>query len=173
VNKVRDDAAAAADPRIALLLRQLDLAYDRRSWHGPNLRSALRGVGPEEALDRPQQGRHNIQEIAVHCAYWKYRVVRLLEPGVEGFSLAGSDWFERAGEPDRAAWQADLALLGEWHDRLKRAVAAYHPKALETKIRGEFTAEEVVSGIAAHDLYHAGQIRLLRRMQGDEGDGEG
>ena len=157
-----------ADPRLSLLLRQLALAYDERSWHGPNLRGALRGVTPEAASWRPQPGRHNVWELAVHCAYWKYRVCRLVasEPP-PSFSLKGSDWFERPVEATAAAWSADLALLQEWHGRLLRAVSALHPGKLEEKrARSEFTTVELISGAAAHDLYHAGQIRLLRRMKG-------
>src|ERR1700687_2302885 len=52
-----------------LLLRMLDDAYQRKAWHGPNLRGSLRGVTAEEAQWRPAKGRHNIGELTVHCAY--------------------------------------------------------------------------------------------------------
>jgi hypothetical protein len=154
----------APDPRLSLLLHQLSLAYDKRSWHGPNLRGSLRGVTPEMASWRPQPGRHNIWELAVHCAYWKYRVCRLVAPTPPpSFSLRGSDWFERPVEATAAAWSEDLGLLDEWHRQLLAAVESIDPERLEEK-PGEFTMLELVSGAAAHDFYHAGQIRLLRRM---------
>src|SRR5262249_48741890 len=61
-----------------LLLRILDEAYERKAWHGTNLRGSLRGVSSDTAAWRPARGRHNIREIAVHCAYWKYTVRRRL-----------------------------------------------------------------------------------------------
>ena len=61
-----------------LLLRILDDAYERKAWHGTNLRGSLRGVTADEARWRPAPGRHNIWELAVHCAYWKYTVRRKL-----------------------------------------------------------------------------------------------
>jgi hypothetical protein len=153
------------DDRLALLLHQLNLAYDRRSWHGPNLLGSLRGVNAAEAAWRPQPGRHNIAEIAVHCAYWKYRVCRLLDPeGTRPFDLKGSDWIAR--DVDDAGWRADRGLLAAWHADLLHAVERVEPAALNRRLRGEFTGAEVISGSAAHDLYHAGQIRLLRRMRG-------
>ena len=61
-----------------LLLATIDAGYDRRSWHGPNLRGALRGVSIAEAAWRPAFGRHNIWELTVHSAYWKYDIRRRL-----------------------------------------------------------------------------------------------
>ncbi|MGK2962313.1 MAG: DinB family protein [Gemmatimonadaceae bacterium] len=155
-----------SDARLDLLLHQLSLAFDRRSWHGPNLLGSLRGVTLDAATFRPQPDRHNVWELALHCAYWKYRVCRLLSPETRRtFSLKGSDWFERPIEATEAAWKADLAVLHEWHDALRDTVAQRDPSGLDLKVRGaEFTTLELISGAAAHDLYHAGQIRLVRRM---------
>ena len=66
------------DARIELLLRLLDQAYNRQAWHGTNLRGALRGLSCEQALWRPARGRHNIWEIVLHAAYWKFCVRRHL-----------------------------------------------------------------------------------------------
>ena len=67
------------DPRIELLLENLNRAFGKRSWHGPNLMGSIRGLKPEDAAWRPQPERHNIWEYVVHAAYWKYRIVRLLD----------------------------------------------------------------------------------------------
>jgi len=152
------------DPRIGLLLHQLHQAFDRRSWHGPNLLGSLRGVSLEMAGWRPQPARHNIGELVVHAAYWKYRVVRLIatEPP-RAFSLPGSDFFERPSWPTAEGWRADLALLRDWHGRLAEVVGALPPARL-SETAGEFTCAELITGAAAHDIYHAGQIRLIRRM---------
>ncbi len=61
---------------IRQLLSILDQAYDHRSWHGTNLRGSLRGVSLRKAAWRPGRGRHNIWELVVHAAYWKYAAGR-------------------------------------------------------------------------------------------------
>jgi hypothetical protein len=157
------------NPLVAQLAHQLDLAFDVRSWHGPNLMGSLRGVTPEEAVWRPQPDRHNIAELLVHAAYWKSRVCRLIAAvDVPPFDLPGSDFFERAHVPTRAEWQDDLDLLRRWHATLKALVLATEPSRLDAPTSaGKFTVAEVIAGAAAHDLYHAGQIRLLRRMYDD------
>ena len=158
----------ASSPERTQLLAIIDAAYDRRSWHGPNLRGSLRGVTPAQSAWRPARGRHNIRELLVHAAYWKYIGVRRLTGAKRGsFALKGSNWFEREGEPTAAAWRADLQLLEDAHRTFRDTVAQLTPAELALKPRGsEFSHFQLVAGVAAHDLYHAGQIQLLKRLQG-------
>ncbi|HUP47100.1 MAG TPA: DinB family protein, partial [Thermoanaerobaculia bacterium] len=73
-----------------IILAALDEAYERKSWHGTNLRGSLRGMTPQEAVWRPAPGRHNAWELAVHAAYWKYAVRRRLRGDKRGtFPLKG------------------------------------------------------------------------------------
>lgn len=143
----------------SLLLEILDEGYLRKAWHGPNLRQSLRGVSAEAAAWRPAPGRHNIWEIAVHAAYWKYVVRRRLCEDKRGsFALKGSNWFPRPEELSEKAWRADLALLESEHRKLRQALLDYQAgKARRAPAR-------LLFGAALHDVYHAGQIRLLRRL---------
>ena len=151
---------------LELLLSALDEAFDRKSWHGPNLRGALRGVSAEQAAWRPGPERHNIWEVAVHAAYWKY-VARRRITGKKrgGFPLRGSNWFHRPEEMSEQAWSGDLALLVDEHRKLRETVAALTPAS----IRGNDGRRKLrlIRGVAAHDLYHAGQIQLLKRLSPD------
>ena len=63
---------------IHLLLQLIDEAYEKRAWQGTNLRGSLRGLTAQEAAWRPAPERHNIWEIVLHAAYWKYIVHRRL-----------------------------------------------------------------------------------------------
>ena len=151
---------------IDLILTQLDEAYNRRSWHGANLRGSIRRVTAADAAWRPGRGRHNIQEIVVHCAYWKYAVRRRLtgEPRAS-FPLRGSNWFPRK-RIDEQAWREDIHLLDDAHRRLRLVVAELDVRQMEQTSRGRSVSNRaVLSGIIAHDLYHAGQIQLLKKLR--------
>ena len=155
--------------RVPYLLNALDQAYQRQSWHGTNLRGSLRGLTPAQASRRPGPGRHNIWELVVHCAYWKYAVWRRLTGASPGsFPLEGSNFFPRPGGPaTAAAWRADLRLLETMHRQLRAVVAGLTPRDLARRSRGSrFSNADLVSGITAHDLYHAGQIQLIKAMKG-------
>jgi len=151
---------------IDLLLKQLDQAFDRRSWHGTNLRGSIRGLSAREAVWRPAAGRHNVQEIVVHAAYWKYTVQRRLTGSARGgFPLRGSNWFPR-DTPDERLWRGDIRLLEDMHRSLRAVVVKLDPDRLDTSVDGGPVAiQGLVSGIIAHDLYHAGQIQLLKRFR--------
>lgn len=152
--------------RIGDLLFLLDTAFDRPSWHGPNLRAALRGVTPAVAVWRPQPGAHNVWELLVHAAYWKYAARRRLVGDARGsFPLHGSNWLGRPAADGSRTWRQDLALLDDMHQALRAAVAGYPPDRLDRGLRGSrVTARALIAGVAAHDVYHAGQIRLVRRL---------
>jgi hypothetical protein len=153
---------------IEVLLDLVDEAFDRKSWHGTNLRGAIRGLSTKEAAWRPRPGRHNIWEITVHAAYWKYTVYRRLTGAKRGsFPLPGSDWFERSDPTNRKRWEADIALLTQQHRLLREAITRVKPADVRKASPGSTTTNGMlIRGIAAHDLYHAGQIQLLKRLMG-------
>jgi uncharacterized damage-inducible protein DinB len=154
-------------PEIQLLLEIIDQAYNRKSWHGTNLRGSLRNVTAEEAERRPQAGRHNIWELTLHAAYWKYVVHRRLAGEPAGsFVVKGSNWFPRPeGDATEAGWKKDVALLDAIHRSLRASIAGLTPKTLaHTPAGSKVSNRTLVTGIAAHDLYHAGQIQLLKRL---------
>jgi uncharacterized damage-inducible protein DinB len=155
------------DGRISLLLEGLDQAYDQRSWHGTNLRGALRGLDLDTLAWRPGPGRPNAWELALHAAYWKYAVLRQLKDLPRGaFPLKGSNWFPRPEEATQAAWKADLALLDRMHRELRAAVAELTPSRLDApSAKKQWRMQDLIQGVAAHDLHHAGQIQLIKRLR--------
>jgi hypothetical protein len=131
-------------------------AFRGPAWHGPSLWSTLKGVTAEEARWRPAPGRNTIWELVLHAAHGKHLVRRKLvgaEAGTFPRRLRKT-WWPTVPEPsDAAAWAADLALLAECHERLMDAIRRPRRRAIRP-----------VVGIALHDTYHAGQIRLIRRL---------
>lgn len=162
-----DHPVAGISPEIALLVRILDESYERKAWHGPNLKGSIRGLTPAQALWRPQAGRHCIAEHVIHAAYWKYAVRRRLDGGARGtFPLRGSNWF--AVESLSAdEWRRYVALLDAQHRALRETILNLPAERLtEVPPGAKIPNAMTVSGIASHDVYHAGQIQLLKRLQG-------
>ena len=150
----------------SLLLQLIDDAYEKQTWHGPNLRGSLRGLSIGQALWRPSRERHNIWEVVVHGAYWKYTVRRRLLGEKRGsFPLKGSNWFPRSDSSKAKAWKNDFLLLDECHRSMREAIASIPESKLNVKPpTSKYTNTAIIYGIANHDIYHAGQIQLLKRL---------
>jgi uncharacterized damage-inducible protein DinB len=145
----------------SVILTMFEEAFEKKAWHGPNLWQSLKGVSAKEAAWRPAPNRHNIWEETLHAAYWKYAVRRRLEGGKRGgFVLLGSNFFPRPepGNLSEAAWKADKDILRSEHAALRRAITNALRKPLAPKLG------HMLWGVAFHDIYHAGQIRMLRRL---------
>lgn len=123
--------------------------------------SAFRKVPPQARTWAPA-GRKSAWEHLLHAAYWKHRL--LLKLGADRkFERKGSNWPKPPASPDRAAWQADLALLKAVHEELVARVNGLG--AIDTR------TTFLVIGVAQHDVYHNGQVRLLTRLWKDQHDG--
>jgi uncharacterized damage-inducible protein DinB len=161
---------AAADPRsgeIAILLQALDEGYERKAWHGPNLKGSIRGVPAESAAWRPRPDRHSIADNVAHAAYWKYAVRRRLTGEKRGsFALKGSNWFTLSSPLTESRWKQYTALLDAEHRALRDVVASFPRERLQLFPQvGKVSYLNQILGIAMHDVYHAGQIQLLKRLQ--------
>ena len=153
---------------IELLLAFIDDAYSGKSWQGSNLKGSIRGLSPDEAAWRPEPNRHNIWELILHAAYWKYTVKRkLLEEKRGSFPLKGSNWFQRPQARTHAAWKEDQRLLEEMHQSLRRTIASIDARILnEPAGHSKYPYLKIIYGVAAHDIYHTGQITLIKRLMG-------
>lgn len=147
------------------LLAAFDEAFNRRAWHGATLLQSIRGVNKNVASWRPAANRHNIWEVVVHAAFWKHVVrERLTGKKDPTFPYAGRDWF--VCPSDDRMFKADVALIKSEHQKLRKVIAGISRAGLEKPLRGRrhHTASFTIRGITAHDLYHAGQIQLLKAL---------
>ena len=109
----------------------------------------------------------------MHAAYWKYAVTKRLTGSKKHvFPEKGRNWFARdarglsKGEAEKK-WERDLALLAKMHKELRGTIAKMKDAELGGRCRGSRqTVKQNVVGIAMHDVYHAGQIQMLRRLRG-------
>lgn len=136
------------------------------AWHGgPTPMMALRGVSAAQARWVPAPRRHGIWELTLHIAYWDYAVRRRLDPdSPRDFPRSPANWPALPERADAKAWAEDRALLAREHEALVRAVRQLKPSHWNRRLTGRWTRGETIVGIVAHEVYHTGQIQLLKRL---------
>ena len=148
---------------IERLETQLRVCFEGSAWHGPSVMEALEGVSVEDASEHPIAGAHSIWELVLHLSGTYRLVLRRLEADVKQLT-AEEDW---PPVPDVTAtdWQDSIRTLNELNDRVRQAVRRFDAERLDEPLVPEppYSAFTQFIGLTQHDVYHAGQIMLLRR----------
>ncbi len=157
------------DLRLQEVLHLLDPPAEPEPWYGgATVQESLREVEPEVAAWKPSPERPSIWEYTLHIAYWRHQVRGLLVPDTETFPRSPDDWPDLPEPADQAAWDTDRELLDEEHRKLLEAVHSLDPSRLdETSDAGNGNVYRLIDrlhGIVQHDVYHTGQIEILKRL---------
>ena len=150
-----DDRARIAD--------QLRRAFEGDAWHGPAVLELLRDVGPVEASARPIRGAHTIWELVLHLAS-TYRLVLRRVRG-DGSPLGPEEDWPVAPPPTEERWRDAVEALRSLNEEARRTVTEFAAERLDEPLvpSPAYTAWVQFVGLTQHDLYHAGQIALLKR----------
>lgn len=145
------------------LEQQLRTAFAGAAWHGPAVLEVLADVTPEQAAARPIPGAHTIWELVLHLGGTYRLVLRRLRGDPRPLSPE-EDW-PAVGVVSADGWREALDTLRELNAEVRRALAAFPAERLDEPLVPEspYTAHAQFVGLTQHDLYHAGQIALLKR----------
>jgi len=150
----------------ARIADQLRRAFGGGAWHGDSLFEILKGVTPAKAAARPIENAHTIWELVLHIAAWD-GAVRQRMTGV-AVKLSGKKNFPPVVDTSEAAWTETLEHARRVHDELVDAVERFPDKSLNKQVPGKqgahYTFYYMLHGVVQHELYHAGQIALLKKM---------
>lgn len=145
------------------LAEQLRRAFEGEAWHGPALMELLAGVGEAAAAARPLPGAHTIWEILHHAAAWEAIALRRLQ-GERVVDVPPAEDWPPVVERTAAAWTRDLEAAREGNARLRAAIAGLDDISLTAIVPGkDYDNYVLLHGVVQHDLYHAGQIALLKK----------
>ena len=141
---------------------QLKLAFEGGSWHGPSVLETLEGITARQAAAHPIPGVHSIWELVAHIAAWESACRRRLA-GDRAELSTDEDW-PSITDSSEAAWALTKSELIEGHRKLRESIAFLTEARLnEPILQGMRSVYVTLHGVIQHDLYHAGQIALLKK----------
>ena len=142
---------------------QLRRAFEGEAWHGPSVLELLKDVTAEQAAAHPVAGAHSIWELALHIATWERYARRRI---AEATALEPTDEenFPTVRDTSEQAWRATVEEITRNHAELLETVAALDDEKLFEIVPGKpYSVYFMLHGVIQHDLYHAGQIALLKK----------
>lgn len=141
---------------------QLQRAFEGDAWYGPSVKEVLTRVTAERAAARPLPFAHNIWEIVHHITAWHEGVRRRLEGEVIDYTPE-EDW-PPVKSTNEVAWTDSLSALEDSYKRLQAAISRLNDKQLEDPVAGKEQSLYIeIHGLIQHDLFHAGQIAILKK----------
>jgi uncharacterized damage-inducible protein DinB len=151
----------------ALIAEQLRCAFNGVAWHGPAVLELLEDVDAATAAAKPLPGVHSIWELVLHVAVWDGAALRRLDG--EKFQPEGTANFPLVPKlATEAAWRKAVAHSKRTHNMLVKTVAALPESRLRERVPGKkYDFYFMLHGVAQHELYHAGQIAILKKAQGN------
>jgi uncharacterized damage-inducible protein DinB len=149
-------------PRVDDVLVALRGAFGAKGWHGPSVLDAIKGVTAKKAKKRRGKSSNSIHDLVDHIEYWEAVAVHCVRRGRPP-KRHRPDW----AKPN-LGYRDSVRRLKATHRVLIAAIALLQDADLERPCRtvssGRMPLGQVLHGVAAHDAYHAGQIRLLRTL---------
>jgi uncharacterized damage-inducible protein DinB len=154
---------------LSALTADLRRIYEGNAWHGPSVLDAIDGVTADQAAKRPLAGAHSIYELTHHVAAWIGEVTSRLQGNAPGMPADG-DFPPRDLRVDDAAWADVRARLERRQAELLEALSSFDEHRLDEPVDprnkgvdGPVTYRALLSGLAQHSAYHAGQIVVLKK----------
>ena len=157
--KRKDSAGTSEASRIADQLRR---AFYGSAWHGPAVLELLEDVDAAAAAAKPLKDVHSIWELLLHVEAWdRAAMVRL---GGQKCQPQGADNFPPVITPTQSAWRKAVAGAKRTHDSLVQTIVGLPESRLRERVPGKrYDFYHMLHGIAQHELYHAGQIAILKK----------
>ena len=153
----------------ARIADQFRRAFHGEAWHGPSVMALLEGVTAEQASARPIPGAHTIWELTQHIRAWEGACLRRLNG--DPAQLPDSEDWSDVNVHSEASWERTKQNLVETHNQLLQALASLDDSRLDQPIINDpqinsSSVYVTLHGGVQHDLYHAGQIAILKKALG-------
>ena len=151
--------------KIILLRKKIEEVYSGDPWYGEPFKSILNGIDPGIALKKEKKGTHNIAEILAHIIGWREFLLTRLTGN--DFKIEQEETFnwKRIDNNEKTAWKSLLIALEETQNKILNILEKSDDNLLDMPVHEKnYKMEYLIEGIIQHDIYHFGQISLLKKL---------
>lgn len=143
--------------------QQLQRAFEGEAWHGPSVLELIADVDAVKAAAQPIAGAHSIWELVLHIAAWDKAVTTRL--GGNRGAVSNEENFPTVSDTSEESWQKAIETLKQNHHDLIEALGGVDESSLDAPVvEGMSSVYVHLHGAIQHELYHAGQIAILKKL---------
>jgi uncharacterized damage-inducible protein DinB len=147
---------------IKRICNQMKWGFEGEAWHGPSLLEILDGVDAQTAAAKPIPHAHSIWEIVLHIIATQKQLISRIEGNATELTPE-EDW-PQVADTSESAWRTTLDLLKQEEVKFREAVSTFSENQLDEPLNpGGSSAYNNFHGHVQHNLYHAGQIIMLKK----------
>lgn len=145
--------------------RHFKTIMDGEPWYGESTLTKLRDITDDQAFMRPEERMHSIAELVAHMTYWRTSLVKRLEGDYDykGSMESEHNW----PGPDKLqgkGWEEILMELDATQEKIIALLPRQTESWLERIYAREYTHRDLVQGVLDHDIYHLGQIGIVKKL---------
>lgn len=149
------------------IYKSISAVYNGQPWHGDNILSFLSGISAERAAIKPEKLNHSIAEIVCHMTAWRYFVIEKMK-GNAAYEVWDTELnWKKIAELNEVEWKTIQDNLRKSQNELLQQIEQIPESMLNAQVDGrKYNFRLMLQGIAQHDIYHAGQISLIKKLVG-------
>jgi uncharacterized damage-inducible protein DinB len=146
-------------------IKDLKQLYEKGAWFGDTYMEKLQDVSEKEAFTQPVKGVHSIAELVSHVTYWRSPIIKALKGSREYQASVDSpgNW-QTLDNLKAKGWRNILKDFDESQNQLTKLLKDATPEFFKSEYSPGSTWEYVTEGIIQHDIYHLGQLGLVKKM---------
>jgi len=150
--------------RKEFVVDQMKRAHRNDAWHGPSLAEIMDGITAQQAAGKPLKNAHSIWELVLHIEAWNRLIeVRIKKKRLEKMTVK-LDWPSMPKSKTAATWQRAVNKMHSSMKSLYEFIDKNEESILDRPVVGKpYNVEHMMHGVVQHNLYHTGQIALLKR----------
>jgi len=145
--------------------KNISATYDGQPWYGDNVLSLLSGISAEKAAVKPEKLNHSIAEIVCHITAWRYFVIEKMKGNAEYEVWDTELNWKKIVTLNETEWNTIQDDLLKSQNQLLQQIEQMPESLLVTQVDGrKYNFRLMLQGIAQHDIYHSGQISMIRKL---------
>lgn len=141
------------------IISLLSRTFEKNAWHGPSVKEVLNDITAEQSFTKLRD-THSIIELVAHMTAWRIFVIKKLE-GDENYKVEDEKNF-----PSETDWMKTLNDLSASQLHLLELLKDFPATKLSDVVHAppyKYSFYTLLHGIIHHDLYHIGQIALIKK----------